>query len=319
MSKPNPAVDAVAKKVEQTMRRLNVWTTPAPPLKPFRQPFAMDAMPFVHWIQLVLVPRLREVARGDGPMPPSSNLAGHAVREFDGDDLMDPLIDVLREVDGLSQPFLAPAPAGRVPSMFALKLAARLGIIVAIVLSISASQWVSRSFSAYFPPHVSAVFFGSIEPDAGHSVLRVALMAERGRENALRPTEAHVLLDRSGMPTPGVLIKLPDPLSFDPTAPPEAAAIRDWLVSAGVDANSPQALPAAAQVLDIVGVAVSARTRQDLETLRPRLPPGTYEPQIVDIDGHTPGWLDMTAGLVVAVAVCIPFLWYAIRVRRRRS
>jgi len=318
MNKPNPAADAVAMKLEQTMRSMQVWTIPTPPLKPFGMPFGMDAMPFEHWIQLVLVPRLREVGRGDQPMPPSSNLAGHAVREFDGRDEMNPLIDVLYEVDALSKPFSAAAPAAPMPSMLALKLAARLGFVVAVVFSIYASQWVSRSFSAYFPAHVSAVFFGSIEPDSKHSVLRVAYMAERGKENVLRPTQASVLLDRSGMPTPGVLIKLPDPLSFDPTATPDATAIRDWLVRSGVDANSPGALPAAAQVLEVVGVALTARTRQDLETLVPKLPPGTYEPQIVDINGHTPGWLDMTVGLVAAVAVCIPFLWYAIRLRRRR-
>lgn len=319
MGTPNPAATAVATKVEQTMRRMKVWAVPAPPLKPFHQPFAMDAMPFEHWIQLVLVPRLHEVGRGDQPMPPSSNLAAHAVREFDGMDEMNPLIDVLHEVDALSKPFRMPVPAAGVPSMFTLRLVGKVALVVGVIFSIYVSQWVSRSLSVYFPAHVSAVFFGSVRPDMQHSVLRIGLMSERREEGRLRPTRVSVMLNSSRMPTPGVLMTVPEPLSFDAATPPNAAAIRDWMLGAGVDANSAGVLPAAEEVLDVLAVAMSARTRPELEALRPRLPAGTPEPQIVDIDGHTPTWLDLTVAIVAAVVFCLPFLGYALRVRRRRQ
>jgi uncharacterized protein YqcC (DUF446 family) len=102
MSASRAEIEAVADEVERTMRALGVWSDPPPPLVPFQAPFGMDVMPFEHWIQLVLVPRMREIAATGASLPASSHLAAHAVREFDGRYDMAPLIDVLRRVDGLS-------------------------------------------------------------------------------------------------------------------------------------------------------------------------------------------------------------------------
>ncbi len=317
MSSPDRSVAIVADRVEQTMRRLKVWTVP-PPMLPFRQPFAMDAMPFEHWIQLVLVPRLREVASGAQPMPPSSNLAAHAVREFDGRDEMNPLVDALRDVDGLSKSVAGPPPTPRMPAFSMIMGLANLGTIFGVVFSIYVSQWVSRSLAPYFLPRVSTVLFGDIAPDERHSVLRLALDADVGSDQVLKFNNASILLNSNSIPRPGVLITLPEPLSFDPAAPPGAAVIRDWLVHAGVDAGSAGARPAAAQVLDLLEVAVATRTRDGLEDLVPSLPAGTPEPQIVDIDAHTPGWIEMTAGIVAALVFCVPFLVFAYRTARRR-
>lgn len=137
----NPAAEAAAIRVEQTMRQLKVWGVPPPVLKPYRQPFAMDAMPFENWIQLVLVPRLREVARGEQPMPPSSNLAGHAVREFDGWDAMQPLIDALREVDALSKPPQAPTSAGAMSASHLPASLAHLGPVLGVIFAIYVGKW----------------------------------------------------------------------------------------------------------------------------------------------------------------------------------
>ncbi len=127
------------------MRQLKVWAVPPPVLKPYRQPFATDAMPFENWIQMVLVPRLRDVARGEQLLPPSSNLADHAVREFDGWETMQPLIDALREVDALSKCDAAPAePAGTTRSRWVFKGFASLGMVLGGVLVICAGQWVTR-------------------------------------------------------------------------------------------------------------------------------------------------------------------------------
>src|SRR5262245_1291734 len=94
------ALAALADELERTMRAIGAWSEPAPPLVPFTKPFAMDTMPLEHWLQLVLVPRMRAIAADGEPMPPRSDLAAHAVREFDGEeDRMRPLFDVLRRID----------------------------------------------------------------------------------------------------------------------------------------------------------------------------------------------------------------------------
>ena len=49
----------------------------------------------------MLVPRLREVAAGEWAGPSDSNVAAQAVRELDGWDEAEPLLDVLRRLDEL--------------------------------------------------------------------------------------------------------------------------------------------------------------------------------------------------------------------------
>ena len=102
---PRARAGDLASELEAELRRLNVWR--AEPLPPeamqFTRPFGGDTMPFEHWIQFVLIPRLREVATGTSRIPPSSNLIGYAVREFDGRELeMRQLIGLLGEIDALS-------------------------------------------------------------------------------------------------------------------------------------------------------------------------------------------------------------------------
>lgn len=319
--RPDAAAQAAATRVEQTMQRLKLWAVPAPVLKPYRQAFGMDTMPFEHWLQLVLVPRLREVARGEAPMPPSSKLAAHATREFDGFDQMKPLIDALHDVDALSSG-IEPAESQRsgMPGYWGLRALAHLGVIAGVAIALYVNQQVSSSFIHHFTARTSAVFFGSVRPDTGHSVLRLALMLDRDAQGVVKPTEAHVMLDKSGMQrlAPGERAKVTAPMAFDPATPPQASAIRDWLVASGVAADSSTAMPASVEVLEVLTVARSAATRAELETLRPRLPAGTPEPQIVDIDAHTPEWIGMSAGLGTAVLCCVPFLIFAWRMRRRR-
>lgn len=93
----------LAAQLEQELRRLGCWQVIAPEFDPARDgPFGMHTMAFEQWLQAVLVPALREVAAGARPMPPRSNLAAHAVREFDGGDDRDRLCELLGQVDSLS-------------------------------------------------------------------------------------------------------------------------------------------------------------------------------------------------------------------------
>ena len=93
----------LAEALEAELRRLQCWSEPVPTFDPAADgPFGMRRLAFEQWLQAVLVPALREIERGERPVPPSSNLCGHAVREFDGRDDRQPLIDLLRDVDSLS-------------------------------------------------------------------------------------------------------------------------------------------------------------------------------------------------------------------------
>lgn len=92
-----PHIDAL----EAELRRLGWWqATPIAPEKlEFRSAFGMDTLAFSQWLQFVFVPIAREMVAGDRPLPPSSMLAAHAVREFDGVDEAAHLCDVLHEID----------------------------------------------------------------------------------------------------------------------------------------------------------------------------------------------------------------------------
>ena len=97
-----PAVAAL----EAELRRLGWWQVA--PIEPermnFRQAFGMDTMAFAQWLQFVFVPAAREMLAGRRPLPPSSMLAAHAVREFDGVPEADRVCAILRDVDAAVDP-----------------------------------------------------------------------------------------------------------------------------------------------------------------------------------------------------------------------
>ena len=92
-----PEVDAL----EAELKRLGWWqSTPIEPEKlAFRQAFGMDTMAFSQWLQFVFVPAARDMLAGNRALPPSSMLAAHAVREFDGVDEAEGVCEVLRRID----------------------------------------------------------------------------------------------------------------------------------------------------------------------------------------------------------------------------
>lgn len=105
MTNASARAAVLADQIEQELRRLACWQAVAIEYDPRRDgPFGMHTMAFEQWLQSVLVPALREIAAGRRPVPPSSHLAPHAVREFDGRDDRDALCELLRQVDALSRP-----------------------------------------------------------------------------------------------------------------------------------------------------------------------------------------------------------------------
>ena len=87
--------------LEAELRRLGWWQAqPPPPEKmQFTQAFGMDTLAFSQWLQWVFVPAARSMLAGERPLPPSSMVGVHAVREFDGDDDAQMLCSILIRVD----------------------------------------------------------------------------------------------------------------------------------------------------------------------------------------------------------------------------
>lgn len=315
MSASRAQIEAAAFEVERTMRRLGVWTEPPPPLPPFQAPFGMDAMPFEHWIQLVLVPRLREIASSGAPLPPSSNLAGHAVREFDGRDDMHPLVEALRGVDALSPAVPRPAPPAAPMSPFRIINIAGLAAVAGVLVALAASEWAADALRGYWSPTVSAAYTGTIAPSAQHVPLRAVVLSEVDEDGDLHHDQGWLTLHGRGIPQPGNLVAIPE-MTFDASKPLAAGTVEDWLAQAGI-ARAADATAAAEEMATILGIATAARTRADLDDVPSLLPPGTPEPQMLDIAARTPGWFDTAFGLGAAVLATIPLLVLFARRRRR--
>lgn len=96
------ALAAAVDEVEAELKRMGWWqdTPPEPERMQFRQPFGMDTLAFSQWLQFVFVPAARSMIAGERPLPPSSMLAPHAVREYDGQEEETwQLCNILRRVD----------------------------------------------------------------------------------------------------------------------------------------------------------------------------------------------------------------------------
>lgn len=133
-------------KLEAELRRLAAWRdSPLPPeAMQFTLPFGGDTMPFEHWIQFVLIPRLREISTGNAAIPPSSNLAGYAVREFDGRDReMAGLIGLLYEVDEICPQPITPA-SPRLGAVMLLVFAVFGWAAVSIFCGYAIAGWVAE-------------------------------------------------------------------------------------------------------------------------------------------------------------------------------
>ena len=92
-----PQIDAL----EAEMKRIGWWEAqPPPPEKmQFRQAFGMDTLAFSQWLQWVFLPAARSMLAGERPLPPSSMVGVHAVRELDGDDAAQSVVSILIRID----------------------------------------------------------------------------------------------------------------------------------------------------------------------------------------------------------------------------
>ena len=94
-----------ADRIEQELRRLNVWQPEPPPPEAFQshRAFFGDTMSFYQWLQFVLLPRVRNVIATQGSFPGNSQVGAYAVRELDGCDEAGELIALLSRFDTFMQ------------------------------------------------------------------------------------------------------------------------------------------------------------------------------------------------------------------------
>ena len=85
------------------MKDIGYWAEE--PLSPeaydFQEAFAMDTMAFSQWLQFVFVPRVKQIVEDQEEFPSRSMVAVQAIREFDGDEEADRLVELLSEFDAL--------------------------------------------------------------------------------------------------------------------------------------------------------------------------------------------------------------------------
>lgn len=313
MSDAHYRLAALADEVQLTMRALHAWSEPPPPLLPFAKPFAMDAMPFEHWLQLVLVPRMREIAASGEPLPPRSNLAAHAVREFDGHDEMLPLVDVLRRVDELSpERLVATTPLNRHPGLSILFMLVMSGwAFVAVVLA----GRIAPLFGGLAHARVVQSFDGATAPGADFRPIRITITALVDAGDAIRATDASFVLIRS-MRT---MTRGPTaPLDFTMSERPTEAAVVEWLGDFGVDAHADEARAAAREALAVAGAAARARTVDALHTAAASAEPRVRADEPVRLDARTPEWVELALVVTLVLAGGIPLLLVVLRVASRR-
>jgi uncharacterized protein YqcC (DUF446 family) len=94
-------LEHLADRLQAELRALGVWENDPTRIPAPRGAFGCENVPFEHWLQVVLLERLREVARGNAELPARSMLVAKAVREFDGERARyEGLIEILRAIDG---------------------------------------------------------------------------------------------------------------------------------------------------------------------------------------------------------------------------
>jgi uncharacterized protein YqcC (DUF446 family) len=101
MASKTELVAAAADAIEAELRAIGAWedTLPSPEKMDFKRAFAMDTLAFTQWIQFVLLVRVRGMIEAGSPLPASSQVGVHAVREFDGQPEAATLKQLLCEFD----------------------------------------------------------------------------------------------------------------------------------------------------------------------------------------------------------------------------
>lgn len=72
--------------VEQHLRDLDAWSDTVPSAEALAsdQPFAIDTLEFVEWLQFIFLPRMQELVQSGAPLPVACGIAPMAEEYFSG-------------------------------------------------------------------------------------------------------------------------------------------------------------------------------------------------------------------------------------------
>ncbi|MEH6617151.1 MAG: YqcC family protein [Porticoccus sp.] len=72
--------------VEKALRKMNYWsdTTPSPSALASTEPFAVDALDFIEWLQFIFLPRMHLLIKAAAPLPLNCGIAPMAEEYFKG-------------------------------------------------------------------------------------------------------------------------------------------------------------------------------------------------------------------------------------------
>lgn len=112
-------------EIQRAMRELGLWQSGSlpPDAYEFELPFGVDKLTFAQWLQFVFVPRVKTVVAAKGDFPNSSSVGTQAVRELDGVEGGDRLVELLCEFDR----FIEALVPNSIPGATALECAAAEG------------------------------------------------------------------------------------------------------------------------------------------------------------------------------------------------
>ena len=88
--------------IEQALRELQLWQAqpPSPEALNSSQPFCIDTLTFVQWLQFVFLPRMSALVEGRQPLPGQCGIAPMAAEYFKGMGLnARPLVEQLKQID----------------------------------------------------------------------------------------------------------------------------------------------------------------------------------------------------------------------------
>ena len=95
------AYGAIADRLASSLRAMGAWSAPEDEPETPLGAFGAPNLSFSQWVQFTLLPRVRAIADGGAEPPEESNAGARAVREYDGYDAADPLVDALLDLDRL--------------------------------------------------------------------------------------------------------------------------------------------------------------------------------------------------------------------------
>jgi uncharacterized protein YqcC (DUF446 family) len=97
-------VEILISKLEQSLRGALLWSSHFPPTEAFQSelPFALDVMPFEHWLQFIFIPKISEIIDNKSPLPQSLVLlpmAQQSLSVANNQSELINVIDVIRQID----------------------------------------------------------------------------------------------------------------------------------------------------------------------------------------------------------------------------